>query len=63
MGEKLAWKMWKMASLKRSMMNMGNGTLKNRVVNKLFKGWQKHRSELHFSRKTFNEMWKDRYKK
>jgi len=62
-GEKLAWKMWKRASLKRSMMNMGNGKLKNKIVNKIFKGWHKHRAELNFSDKTFNEMWNERYKK
>lgn len=60
--EKAAWKMWKMSSLNRSMMNMGNGKMKNWMVNKIFKGWQKNRSELHFSAKTFNEMWKERYK-
>lgn len=62
-GEKIAWKMWKMASLSRGMMNMSNGKMKNWMVNKIFKGWQKNRSELHFSQKTFNEMWKERYKK
>jgi L-lactate dehydrogenase complex protein LldF len=60
--EKFAWKMWKRASLSRSMMNMGSGKLKNKVVNKMFKGWQKNRSDLHFSDKTFNQMWKDRFK-
>lgn len=61
--EKTAWKLWRMASLKRGMMNMGSGNLKNKVVNKLFKGWNNHRSDLEFSKKTFNEMWKDRFKK
>ncbi len=61
--EKMAWKMWKIASLKRGMMNMGSGNLKNKVVNGLFKGWKKHRSDLDFSPKTFNEMWKDMYNK
>jgi L-lactate dehydrogenase complex protein LldF len=60
--EKLAWKLWKRASLKRGFMNIGSGRLKTKVVNKLFKDWNKHRSELHFSDKTFNEMWKDRLK-
>lgn len=58
--EKMAWKLWKMASLNRGMMNMGNGNLKNKVVNGLFKGWKQHRSDLDFSQKTFNEMWKER---
>jgi L-lactate dehydrogenase complex protein LldF len=62
LGEKMAWKLWKIASLKRGFMNMGNGNLKNKVVNSLFKGWTKHRGDLNFSQKTFNELWKDRYK-
>ena len=60
--EKIAWKLWKIASLKRSMMNMGNGSIKNKFVNSLFKGWTNQRSDLEFSKKTFNEMWKERYK-
>jgi len=60
--EKMAWKMWKLASLNRGMMNLGNGPLKNRVVNGLFTGWKKHRSDLEFSKKTFNELWKERFK-
>ncbi len=61
--ERTAWRVWKMASLRRGMMNMGSGNLKNKVVNKLFKGWNKHRSDLDFSKKTFNEMWKERFSK
>jgi len=61
--ERMAWKMWKIASLKRGLMNMGNGNLKNKVVNGLFKGWKENRSELIFSPKTFNEMWKEQFKK
>jgi L-lactate dehydrogenase complex protein LldF len=60
--EKIAWKLWKMASLKRGLMNMSNGDVKNKVVNGLFKGWAKHRSNLDFSKKTFNEMWRERNK-
>lgn len=61
--EKMAWKVWKIASLKRGLMNMGSGNLKNKVVNGLFKGWKQNRSDLNFSPKTFNEMWKERQKK
>ena len=61
--ERMAWKLWKTASLHRSMMNMGNGKLKNKVVNGLFKDWKKHRGDLDFSGKTFNELWKDKKKK
>jgi L-lactate dehydrogenase complex protein LldF len=61
--ERMAWKVWKMASLRRGMMNMGNGSLKNKVVNGIFKDWKKHRGDLDFSPKTFNEMWKERQDK
>jgi L-lactate dehydrogenase complex protein LldF len=60
LAERVAWKAWVVASLNRPMMNMGNGKMKNWVVNKVFKGWAVHRSELDFTPKTFNEMWKDK---
>lgn len=59
LAERLAWKAWKTASLNRMMMNAGNAKMKNWVVNKVFKGWTAHRSELDFSTKTFNERWKE----
>ena len=58
--EKIAWKIWKMASMKRGLMNKGSGGLKTKVVNTLFKDWNKHHAQLQFSKKTFNEMWKER---
>ena len=58
--ERVAWKAWKQASLHRNWMNMGNRNLKNQVVNKLFKGWKRHRSGIDFAPKTFNELWKER---
>ena len=61
LSEKLAWKMWKIASTKRSMMNMANGNIKNKVVNGLFKGWKQRRSDLNFSQKTFNQLWKEKF--
>ncbi len=60
LAERVAWKAWKTASLNRSMMNMGNGKLKNKIVNKIFKGWVAQRTELEFSDKTFNQMWKEK---
>ena len=60
--ERMAWKAWRLASLKRSFMNLGNGNLKNKVVNRMFKGWNRNRSDLNFSQKTFNQLWKERYK-
>jgi L-lactate dehydrogenase complex protein LldF len=58
--ERISWKVWKTASLNRAMMNMGHGTLKNKVVNTIFKAWTKNHSNLDFSSKTFNEIWKDK---
>jgi L-lactate dehydrogenase complex protein LldF len=63
LSENIAWKLWKTASLNRGLMNLGNGELKNKIVNGLFKGWAKHRSKLEFSPRTFNEIWKERLKK
>ena len=60
LAERLAWKVWKTASLNRTLMNMGNRKMKNWVVNKVFKGWTAHRGDLDFSQKTFNELWKER---
>ncbi len=60
--ERMAWKLWRLASLKRGMMNLGSGNFKNKVVNGMFKGWKEKRSDLNFSPKTFNQMWKERYK-
>ena len=62
LGERLAWKVWKTASLSRKMYNMSNGKLKNWFVNKVAGAWTTHRSKLDFSEKTFNEMWVERNK-
>ncbi|MEX6690463.1 LutB/LldF family L-lactate oxidation iron-sulfur protein [Danxiaibacter flavus] len=61
LSERLAWKAWKTASLNRGMMNLGNGNMKNWVVNKVFKAWTQHHGALDFSKKTFNEMWKEKH--
>jgi L-lactate dehydrogenase complex protein LldF len=61
--EKTAWKIWKLASLKRGLMNVGSGNLKNKIVNGLFKGWKENRSDLDFSPKTFNQQWRELYNK
>jgi L-lactate dehydrogenase complex protein LldF len=60
LSEKTAWKLWKIASLKRGFMNMGSGSLKSKVVNRLFKDWNKNRSELQFSEKSFNQLWREK---
>ncbi|HVK47093.1 MAG TPA: 4Fe-4S dicluster domain-containing protein, partial [Pseudobacter sp.] len=59
--ERIAWKVWKKASLNRKMMNMGNQKLKNWAVNKMFKGWTAHRGPLDFPEKTFNEQWREKF--
>ncbi|HSN61311.1 MAG TPA: 4Fe-4S dicluster domain-containing protein [Ferruginibacter sp.] len=61
--ERTAWKIWKVACLNRRMMNMGSGPFKNKVVNGLFNDWKRYRADLNFSQKTFNQMWKERFKK
>jgi L-lactate dehydrogenase complex protein LldF len=58
--EKIAWKVWKKASLSRKLMNKGNRTLKNWVVNKMIRGWSRHRAPLDFPEKTFNQMWMEK---
>jgi L-lactate dehydrogenase complex protein LldF len=59
--EGMAWKAWKLAMLNRRLINVANGSMKNKVVNNLFKdSWVSNRSELKFPAKSFNEMWKER---
>ena len=58
--EKMAWRIWRIASLHRKFMNAGSGKMKNWVVNKLIKGWTVHRNSITFSSKTFNELWKEK---
>jgi L-lactate dehydrogenase complex protein LldF len=60
--EKLAWKVWKLAMLRRSWMNIANGNLKTRLVNSIGKAWTEHRSPLHFPKKSFNQQWKEKYR-
>jgi len=61
--ERLAWKAWKIASSHRKLMNIASGKMKNKIVNKMFTAWTKTRGELHFSDKSFNQLWKERRKK
>jgi len=60
--ESFAWKMWKQASLSRTLMNQGNSTIKNWVINKVFKGWTNQRGPLEFPNKTFNQLWREEHK-
>lgn len=60
-GERLAWKGWKLAMMQRKWMNKGKAGLKDWVVNKLVKGWNTHRADLHFPEKSFNQLWRDKH--
>ena len=60
MMEKIAWAIWQQSMLYRPVMNLGNAKIKNWKINKLFKGWVAHRSDLHFPEKTFNQLWKEK---
>jgi L-lactate dehydrogenase complex protein LldF len=59
--ERMAWKMWKQAMLRRSLMNAANGNIKSWLINKIGKAWTQHRSNLDFPKKSFNEQWKEKY--
>jgi L-lactate dehydrogenase complex protein LldF len=61
--EKMAWKLWKIASMRRGLMNMASGNMKNKLVNKLFTSWTTTHGPLHFSHKSFNQQWRERFKR
>ena len=59
--EKMAWYLWKRASLSRKMMDFANGSTKNKVINKMFgKAWGERRNLPDFAPKSFNQLWKER---
>ncbi len=60
MMEKIAWAVWQQSMLFRPAMNLGNSKIKNWMVNKLFKGWVAHRSDLNFPEMTFHQQWKEK---
>lgn len=60
--EKWAWKAWKQGMLHRSWMNLASGKMKNWVVNSVVKGWTDHRGKMEFPAKSFNQLWKEKYK-
>ena len=59
--ERMAWKMWKQAMLHRGLMNMGSSKMKNWVINKFLTDWKRHRGDIHFPKKSFNQVWKEKY--
>jgi L-lactate dehydrogenase complex protein LldF len=60
--EKIAWKVWKIAMLRRSWMNLANGNMKSKLINSIGKAWTEHRSNLEFPKKSFNQQWKEKYR-
>jgi len=60
--EKMVWRIWKTAMLRRSFMNMGTGKMKSWLINTLMKDWKQRRSDLAFPKKTFHQLWKERNK-
>ena len=59
--ERTAWKLWQQSMLHRRLMNFGNAKIKNQLVNKILKGWKEHRSELEFPKKSFNQLWQQKF--
>jgi L-lactate dehydrogenase complex protein LldF len=59
-GERMAWRVWKAASLNRKLMNMGTSKMKNWMINRFVKEWTKHRGDMNFPEKTFNQLWRER---
>jgi L-lactate dehydrogenase complex protein LldF len=60
--ERMAWKMWKQGMLRRKWMNLAGGSTKNWIVNTLVKGWAAHRGKMEFPKKSFNQLWREKYK-
>ncbi len=59
--ERMVWKMWKTAMLKRKWMNAGSGNMKSWVINKVGKAWTKNHGKLDFPKKSFNEQWLEKH--
>ena len=60
--ERIIWKMWKRAMMRRSWMDMVNGKKKSWFINKFAKSWTEHRGELDFPKQSFNEQWRKKMK-
>ena len=60
MAEKIIWKGWKMAMLKRRWINLADGKVKNRFINLVAGSWTNKRSNFNFPKKSFNEQWKEK---
>ena len=58
--EKFSWKLWKSAMMKRSRMDMVNGTVKGTFMNLVAGAWTRNHGKLHFPKKSFTEQWQER---
>ncbi|RYZ56586.1 MAG: lactate utilization protein, partial [Chitinophagaceae bacterium] len=63
MTERVAWKFWKTAMMSRRLMNTGSGKMKSWAVSNFVKDWSRHRADLQFPAKSFNQQWKERNNK
>ncbi len=59
-GERMAWKVWKKVSLSRKLMNTGSSKMRSWMINKFVKDWTRHRGEMNFPEKSFNQLWRER---
>lgn len=57
--EEMGWRLWKMASLNRWIMNLAGGRIKNNILKKIFENlWGKSRTFPVFAPRSFNALWK-----
>src|ERR1035438_124675 len=60
--ERIAFKFWKKAMLKRKTMNKGGASVKNFALNNFFKKqWGERREMPHIAPKSFNEQWREKF--
>ena len=61
--EKFGWYVWKRAMLSRKLMYTGSSGIKNFMMNLLFrKSWGKSRDMPIVVKKSFHQLWKEKYK-
>lgn len=61
--EKFGWYVWKRAMLSRKLMDTGSSGIKNFMMNLLFrKSWGKSRDMPIVVKKSFHQLWKEKYK-
>jgi len=59
--ETMGWKMWRQGMMSRRMIGLAPAALKNKVFHTVFsKAWANRRDEIHFPRKTFQQLYRER---